>query len=264
MRRCIGTWVGAGLTAVCLAAAGVAPAAEHAGPVWDRKIGVHGALRAMMHEGQVGPTVELADVLPAADLYAVGALASLAGEVTVVAGRAYLSYPVGESARTDTAATPGTAATLLVTAHVPEWRAATTGADIPFAELDEAIASLAAAAGLTPDDRFPFLVEGEVVALRWHVIDGSKLAAGPSTHEAHAAAGVKTERPRARATLVGFYSPRDQGVFTHMGSRTHVHCVLADPVAAGHVDHVVIPAGTTVRFPTVAPPGDSSRPGGQP
>ena len=34
-----------------------------------------------------------------------------------------------------------------------------------------------------------------------------------------------------------------------MGAKTHVHCVLEQPLATGHVDHVDIPAGTTVKFP---------------
>lgn len=54
---------------------------------------------------------------------------------------------------------------------------------------------------------------------------------------------------RASATLVGFYSESDQGVFTHMGSKTHIHCALDEPLYTGHVDHVTIPAGTTLRFP---------------
>ena len=32
---------------------------------------------------------------------------------------------------------------------------------------------------------FPFLIEGPVSHLEWHVADGSKLAPGRSTHEAH-------------------------------------------------------------------------------
>ena len=217
---------------------------------WDGEVRVYGELRAMMHEGQVGPNVDLATLLPAPDLYALGALANLAGEVTVVAGRAYLSYPAEDgTTRTETAQTTAVAATLLVAAHVPAWRSVRIAAPIRFDELDAAIAGLAAAAGVNTEKRFPFLIEGVLEDLQWHVIDGSRLSSGETSHEDHRAAGVTSRIDRGSATLVGFYSRDDQGVFTHMGSATHIHCVVDEPVATGHVDHVVIPAGTTVKFP---------------
>jgi acetolactate decarboxylase len=219
---------------------------------WNGDVRIHGALRAMMHEGQTGPTVRLDSLLPNPRLYAVGALADLAGEVTVVGGQAYLAVPEGAgAARTDTSLRPTASATLLVATEVPDWVSVTTDRAIRFDDLDERIASLAAAAGWTPKDRFPFLLEGTFEKLRWHVIDGRRLAAGGS-HQDHQSAAVQAGRERARATLVGFYSDHDQGVFTHMGSRTHIHCVVHEPVASGHVDHIEIPAGITLRFPRSA------------
>ncbi len=51
-----------------------------------------------------------------------------------------------------------------------------------------------------------------------------------------------------RGTLVGFYSPRHHGVFTHMGSNAHAHCVAEKPLSSGHVDDVVILEGAKIRF----------------
>ncbi len=204
----------------------------------------------MYHEGQTEQTVGLADLLPDPSLYAVGALAGLSGEVTVVGGTTYLSYPMGTTeSRTETTTKPTVGATLLVTAQVPSWRSVKIERAIPFDELDRAIAALAAAAGLPSGEKFPFLVEGEVEGLAWHVIDGKRLAPGAAGHEAHLDASVRARAERTPATLVGFYSESDEGVFTHRGSRTHVHCVVEEPLSSGHVDHVVIPAGTTIRLP---------------
>ncbi len=211
---------------------------------------VFGALRAMMHEGQTGAVVQLDSLLPDPQLYAVGALADLAGEVTIVGGQVHLSYPDDTATRTVTSSRSDAAAALLVAARVPAWRSVRIEASIAFADLDAAIARHAAAAGVPADARVPFLLEGEFEDLQWHVIDGRRLPKGESSHAAHLAASARAQRDRARATLVGFFSTRDQGVFTHMGSNTHIHCVLTDPSAAGHVDHVVVPAGATLRFPT--------------
>lgn len=219
---------------------------------WDGQVQVHGALRAMFHEGQTGAMVNLDSLLPRPGLYAVGALADLSGEVTVIDGRAYLAFPeVAEGARTELTLQSDAGATLLVAAVVPSWNGFVTDRAIRFEDLDGEIGRLAVAAGLGLDDRFPFLLEGTFDDLQWHVIDGRRLTGGGSSHQDHLAAASRAGRDRARATLVGFYSENDQGVFTHMGSKTHIHCVLDldEPLAAGHVDRVDIPAGTTVKFP---------------
>ncbi len=217
---------------------------------WDGEVRVHGALRAMFHEGQTGAIVTLDAMLPNPDLYAVGALADLSGEITIVGGKTYLSYPEGaDNTRTERTSRTSAGAALLVTAEVPAWHSVTTENSIRFEELEEAIAKLATSAGMSFDERFPFLLEGDFEDLQWHVIDGSRLAAGGTSHQDHLKASIQVSLDRTSATLVGFYSAGDQGVFTHMGSRTHIHCVLEEPLATGHVDHVTIPTGTTVKFP---------------
>lgn len=217
---------------------------------WNGEVKVHGALRAIHHQGQTGVQVTLDEILPNPDVYALGAVADLSGEITILGGNAYLSYPDGEEAtRTEMLTETNAGATLLVAADVPVWRAVVTEHEIRFEDLGEAIGKLAAAAGMSLDTRIPFLLEGEFEDLQWHVIDGARLPEGNTSHSDHMNAAVKTSRARTSARLIGFYSQSDQGVFTHMDSTTHVHCVLGDPLASGHVDHVVIPAGTTLKFP---------------
>ncbi|MHC5209883.1 MAG: hypothetical protein ACYTG2_04100 [Planctomycetota bacterium] len=221
----------------------------------DGELQVHGALRAMMHEGRTGAVVSLDTLLPDPELVAVGALAELAGEITIVRGTASLSFPDGDDAvRTETSERSDAGAALLVAARVPAWRRVVTERPIPFEELDARIAELAGTLGSGPGQRFPFLLEGTFEQLRWHVIDGRRLDAGASSHEDHVAAAVITSAERTPATLVGFYSESDGGIFTHMGARTHVHCIIDEPVSSGHVDHVVVPAGTTLSVPAVSRP----------
>jgi acetolactate decarboxylase len=194
--------------------------------------------------------VSLGDILPSANLYAVGALSDLAGEITILAGSTYVSLPAGtDSSVTRLWIEGDESACLLVTAEVDEWRDVKLDEDVPAGGLDEVLAKMAKSAGLDVDQAFPFVIQGEVRELTWHVIDGNRLEGGGTSHSDHLAAGVRHQRARTRATLIGFYSPRDHGVFTHRESNTHVHCVLEDPLASGHVDDVILPAGTRIRLP---------------
>jgi alpha-acetolactate decarboxylase len=224
-------------------------ASEPAAP----EVSVYGALRDMFHRNQIGPRVSLGTLLPDSHLYGVGALANLRGEVTIVAGTVYLSYPDDPSSlRTEVVTTTDESATLFVAARVPRWTTLTVDRTVPFAEIDTVVADLARAAGHDLRARIPFVMEGTFNELHWHVIDGTRLQGGGASHHDHLAAAVKLERDQATATLVGFYSQQDQGAFTHMGSRTHIHAVVeGEDVSAGHVDHVVIPAGTPIRFPAL-------------
>lgn len=234
-------------TVTATACAGV----HRSGP-WDGAVRVDGNLRAMLHEGKTGPAVKLERLLPDGSLYAVGALAGMEGEVTVVSGKTYLAYGEEGSARIETPPLPDAAAALLVSARVPAWRIVTLEDEIPFDELDEEIGRLAAAAGLDPGTRIPFVLEGRFRDLEWHVLAGPPPAGAGADHDAHLAGASQLRLDQASGTLVGFYSAKDEGVFTHMGSKTHLHCVVPNPVASGHVDHVLVLAGTTLRFPAVA------------
>lgn len=231
---------------------------------WSGEVETHGVLREIVHEGKMGATVLLHTLLPDSNLYAVGALAELAGEVTIAGGKVYLSYPDGaDRTRDETVVDSTTAATLLVAARVPAWRDVVTERPISMANLDRDVAALAAAAGINTDRRLPFVIEGQLEDLEWHVVDGRRLASGGGSHQDHRAASVRLKRDRAAAILIGFYSNHDQGVFTHMGAATHMHCVVGDPVESGHVDQVTIPAGATVRFPMLGTPAArTSLPGG--
>lgn len=210
----------------------------------------HGALRAVMHQRDFTPKVNLAAVLAQPHVFAVGALSGLRGEITIVDGVAWLAYPVaGDRARVERRRRTSEEAALLVSASVSRWQRVTLTRDVPFAELDATLEALARQHGCDPDRPFPFSVRGPVADLQFHVIDGARLAAAGGSHHDHAAAGSRFSRPSASATLVGFFSKSHHGVFTHMGSNTHLHVVLAAEGVSGHADRVTLRRGAVLSLP---------------
>ena len=219
------------------------------GDPWNGEVRVDGALRPMLHEGKTGPAVKLSRLLPDETLYAVGALAGLAGEVTVVAGKVYLSEGKEQKPEAEVTQDSDLSAALLVSARVPAWRLLKSDGAISFENLDAQIAALATKAGMDVNGRFPFVIEGRVRELEWHVLAGPPPEGASEDHEGHLQNAAAFRLPTAQATLVGFYSPKDEGVFTHMGSKTHLHVVAGTPPGAGHVDQVIVLPGATVKFP---------------
>jgi acetolactate decarboxylase len=215
---------------------------------------VFGSLFEVMHEGVTGNVVSLDRWEGVRDLYAVGALEGLRGEVTVVGGVAVASYPDGQGVRTARGLEVAhEQACLLVAARVPAWRR--DAVDRPIGSLDDLTALLAERAakdGLDPAEPFPFLLVGPVQRLELHVIDGAKLPEGASGHEAHRAASVRKTYEAGEATLVGFYSTKHEAVFTHAGERVHLHALVPGdqkPEVTGHVDGLKLGKGALLSLP---------------
>jgi acetolactate decarboxylase len=215
---------------------------------------VYGSLYEVMHEGVTGNVVSLDRWKGVRDLYAVGALEGLRGEVTVVGGVAVASYPEGQGVRTARGLEVAREeACLLVAARVPAWRR--DAIDRPIGSLDDLTALLAERAdkhGLDPDEPFPFLLVGPVQRLDLHVIDGARLPEGASGHEAHLAASVRKTYEAGETTLVGFYSKKHETVFTHQGERLHVHALVPGdlkPEVTGHVDGLKLGKGALLSLP---------------
>lgn len=207
-----------------------------------------GALRQIMHEGQTGAAVRVAEVVPGPHAFALGALSELRGEITVLDDVVWTAYPGHDGAPEVRTGATDEAAALLVVAAVPRWREVPVTADITADDLDAEIERLATAAGIDTSAPFPVRFSGPLVDLRWHIVDGRKLQPG-SSHAEHARTAVSGVEASVDGELLGFFSKTHAGVFTHHGSNTHFHIVLPDRPLTGHVDGVAIGRGAKVLFP---------------
>lgn len=226
-------------------------------PASAYEVTVAGALHDVMFQRQTGPVAALAPVA-GSHTYALGPLADLAGEFVIVDDVVWVSKPAADGPPVTTRGAVGEHACLIVSAQVPRWRRVALDRDVPFADLDATVRALAAQHGVDVAKPFPFLVEGQVAELSWHVIDGAQLPSGPPDmhrppHEIHRTASPHGELARAQAVLVGFHSTEHRGVFTHHASDTHVHAVVDEPALVVHVDGVRVLAGAAIAFPASTP-----------
>jgi acetolactate decarboxylase len=241
-----------GLAAV-IAATGCSDASapgNRTGAMLGDTVTTFGLLHEVMMENDTTANVSLAALTPDSLLYGVGALSGLRGEVTILAGRVHHAYPDDEfGTREVVADTSAESAALLVAARVERWTDVPIEEPIAFDALEARVAEMAAGAGVDMSRPFPFVIEGPMRSIAWHVIDGRRLTPGATGHDAHLAASARRTLPLAGAVLLGFYSTAHEGVFTHMGSRTHVHAVFPAATASGHLDGVLIEPGATLRVP---------------
>jgi alpha-acetolactate decarboxylase len=214
----------------------------------------YGALRAIMHEGRTASAVKLAEVLPGPHAWGVGALADLNGELTVVDDEVWLARPMPDGSAAITRGQLGGAdseqgAALFVMANVAAWQEVAIVSDVSWEQLDSFLESELRTRRLLGDLPVALRIDGPVSMLRWHVVDGSKLAPGADQAQ-HARTAVSGVVPEAEAKLVGFFSMKHQGVLTHAGSHSHFHAVVLRPLVSGHVDGVELRPGARLFIAT--------------
>ena len=198
-------------------------------PDTDIAVQSWGTMREVLRRGRSHARVELADLAKHTTI-GVGALAGLAGEVTIVDGRVLVAT-VDDSGCRVRDAQAGDAATLLVLAEVARWQELPLPDCRNYRELDAAIASALEAAGFDRRKPTPVRIRGRGERIGYHVIAGACPIANPSGPKPWRFVGALES-----VELVGIYVEGAAGRFTHHLHKSHLHVVAAGRM--GHLDSV--------------------------
>lgn len=214
------------------------------------KVEYVGALKNMMHKGNLSANISLQDLKDRDNIYALGAMKNLKGEIQIFNGVAYNSLVDKDSLVIDNSFEKE--ATLLVYAQVNDWTSINIPSSITTRQsLEHFILQQAKADGIDTKTPFPFLLEGTFKSLEWHVInwkEGDK----EHSHEKHIQSGLYGTLHDTSAQMLGFYSKKHKGVFTHHTANTHIHFLLNDKKVSGHVDHLEISNDVVLQLPKLS------------
>lgn len=203
-----------------------------------------GSLRAVQAGDNTGK-VPLEQFKDKKNLYAVGPVAALDGEITAIAGKIYITRVKHGELTTDS--NLSTSASFLVWSEVGAWQPSVPlGAKVEnYAQFERQIEALASRAGISTSSPFPFKAEGVFESIDYHILV-------PATHQqsqaGHSDRAKRISAKMADAEIIGFFSKNHEGVFTHKGSVAHLH-VLERNGHSGHVDQIGANANVRVSFP---------------
>jgi hypothetical protein len=212
----------------------------------------HGGMREVMREGRTESRVDLMEIVDPG-LIGVGALAGLAGEVTILDGQVWVARADGDDVRmSGPTPMPGDHATLLTVATVQQWQRVECAMEGPVTgeALERLIERSAQAVGVDTDRPFPFVIDGVVEQLEIHCVNGfCPHASGPVPADAKPWRWSADDPLPVR--IVGFYAPGAAGVMTHHGTSLHIHALLdaKGRVLTGHIDAVTLRPGASLRLP---------------
>jgi acetolactate decarboxylase len=200
-----------------------------------------GALRDIMHKGDLSRKKGLMQLSGQPDnLYALGAVENLKGEILIWNGKPFVGYVAADStAKIDT--TFERNAALLVYAVVKKWRQI----DLPdsiatYEELDNFIGQLSAKNGANPQAKpFPFLIKGTMATLDGHILnwrDGDT----EHSHQKHIESGWHQQLTDVDVYILGFYSTEHHTIWTHHSTNMHLHFLTNDHQISGHLDDLTL------------------------
>lgn len=196
----------------------------------DGVVRVAGAMRNVMWKGEIEGIIKM-DSLARPGMYGIGPLESLAGELMLFDGMPYYSF-VGHDSFMLVDYAHERSAPFFVYAEVREWK------QIPIPDSVLNVPSLehfldAYTNGYS--DPFVFWLEGFVDSAAFHI---QNLPAGTvirSPEDAHTGQ-VTYVNGRYEVDLLGFFSRKHQGIFTHHDTYIHVHVLTKNREGMGHLE----------------------------
>ena len=209
------------------------------------KVRYSGALRNIM-SGNIEATISLDTLSRNKHFYALGAIADLKGEIQIFDSQPYNSFVIDSSM--SIADSYAIKAALLVYAEVETWNGFNIENVTTKIDLEKRIFETAKSNGINVEEPFPFLLEGKVASLDWHVINWKEGDAGHN-HKRHKESGLSGSIQQVDVEIIGFYSTKHKAVFTHHTTNMHMHFKTLDNKIAGHVDDIILDKKMTLKLP---------------
>ena len=208
-----------------------------------------GALKEIMHKGDLTAKVELSQLNDVKNLYALGAIENLKGEIQIFDGSPYNTFVHNNEIKFDRSFSKK--ATLFVSSVVENWSSFQIPSEVKtMTELEKMIEKMATKNKIDTEQPFPFLIEGKVESVDWHVInwkDGDL----EHSHEKHIASGLNGKIKNEMVKMLGFYSDSHHAIFTHHTTNMHIHMKMDNDSIAGHVDGLILGEKMILKLPKV-------------
>tara|TARA_R110001632_G_scaffold19898_4_gene59827 strand:- start:2318 stop:3010 length:693 start_codon:yes stop_codon:yes gene_type:complete len=204
-----------------------------------------GALKTMM-SGNIQSVISLGSLSNKKHLYALGAVENLKGEIQIFNSKPSNSFVLDSSLQIKDSY--NLKAALLVYAEVEEWDVTEVSNMTAKSDLEKVIFETAKSNGINVEKPFPFLLEGTVASIDWHVInwkDEDKV----HSHKKHTKSGLNGKLKNSSVLIIGFYSTKHKAIFTHHTTNMHMHFKTDDNTIAGHIDDLQLENQLTLKLP---------------
>lgn len=194
-----------------------------------------GAMKNVMWKGELGNSIDLDSISDKNGLYGLGPVSYLTGELLINNGISYVSRVTSDSTMTVEKKFK-TSAPFFVYGNVTEWDKIELPPEVKtIQDLEKFIDDI------TTEFKRPFAFKliGQVSSAIIHIQNlpkGAKVSSPKEAHQGQKNYNITNED----AEVIGFFSTKHKGVFTHHDSFLHVHLITKDESKMGHLDKLEI------------------------
>jgi acetolactate decarboxylase len=181
------------------------------------------------------------------DLYGIGPVEQLRGEVTIINGHSALAT-VAPDGRVHVEESFETGVPFFVWSRVPIWRPMPLPAEVRSLEdLERFVPTAALKNGHMPDKPLPFLLSGRADLIEFHILNRT----GGGSHDPSMLNEIQIAfaTEQTEAVIIGFHAPKHRGVFTPIDSNVHMHFQTADDSQSGHITKLALGSAPTLSLP---------------
>lgn len=246
-----------GIITICLAL--TASAALALAATKEGLVEYIGAQKQIFASGKAERTIHLSELAGKKNLFAIGPVEGLDGEITIFDSKPNISQVRGDDYQVDHSFNHG--AIFLVWSEQEKW-----GKEIAIPEtvksypdLQNFVHEQARAAGIDTGKPFPFRLSGSPVTLNWH-INVNRTEGQTITKPVFAKSKAAYLLENEQVEIIGFYSENHPGVFISQyapaippgsGKKNaiHIHLVAKNGKATGHIDDLSLNGGMVLRLP---------------
>lgn len=198
-------------------------------------IKVVGAMKNVMWKGNLESSINLDTISDKKGLYGLGPVSYLTGELLINNGKSYVSKVTSDSTMI-VEKTFDTSAPFFVYGNITKWMEIELTEDVKTINDLEKFIDNATSEFKRP---FAFKLTGQVASAVIHIQNLPKGTKVSSPDEAHLGQTNYTLENK-NVEIIGFFSTKHKGVFTHHNSFLHMHLITKDEKSMGHLDELKI------------------------
>lgn len=198
-------------------------------------VAIVGAMKDVMWKGELDGRILLDSLSKKNNLYGIGPESYLTGELLINNGKSYVSKVASDSTMMVNESYD-VSAPFFVYATVNEWEKIDLPSSVKtIKQLEQFIDAVT----LNYKRPFAFKLDGQAAVASIHVQnlpEGSTVSSPKEAHQGQVNYRLKDEE----VEVIGFFSTKHQGIFTHHNSYLHMHLITKDESKMGHMDQLEI------------------------
>lgn len=203
------------------------------------EVKIVGEMKNVMWKGQLYGSIRLDTIANKTNLYGLGPVEYLAGEILIIDGKSYKSTVTSDTTM-KVEETYEVKAPFFGYANISKWTVQTLPDSIQTIQQLEKYLDRVTNNSPRP---FMFKITGMVEKATIHIVNlpkGLKVSSPDEAHRGQASYKIFNEQ----SELIGFFSTEHKAIFTHHDTYIHMHLITIDRQKMGHLDEVFFKKGT--------------------